>query len=100
LSDNFPVQNGPKLRNFLSPLLFNFALEYATGKAQENQMALKSNGTHQLLVYAHDVNLLGDNIDTREKNAKSLSDASMEGGIEIGDKICVAHSSPEYGAES
>jgi hypothetical protein len=29
LSDNFPIQNGLKQGDALSPLLFNFALEYA-----------------------------------------------------------------------
>jgi hypothetical protein len=43
---------------------------YATKKAQENQVGLKLNGTHQLLVYADDVHLLGDNIDTIKKNTK------------------------------
>jgi hypothetical protein len=42
--------------------------EYAIRKVQENQMGLKLNGAHQLLACADDVNLLGDNMDTVEKN--------------------------------
>jgi hypothetical protein len=37
---------------------------------QEIQVRLKLNGTHQLLVYAVDVNLLCDNIDTMKKGRK------------------------------
>jgi hypothetical protein len=65
------------------PLLFNFALEYATRKVQENQMGLKLKGTHQLLVYADDLNLLGDNIDTIKRKTDSLIDAGKEVGLEV-----------------
>jgi hypothetical protein len=72
LSNGFLIQNGLKQGHALSPLLFNFALEYAIRNVQENQMELKWNRTHQHLAYADDVNLLGDNIDTIEKNTETL----------------------------
>ncbi len=46
LSDMFPIRNGLKQGGFLSPLLFNFALEYTIRRAQVNQDGWKLNGTH------------------------------------------------------
>jgi hypothetical protein len=77
-------------------LLFNFALEYAIRRVKENQVGLKLNWTHQLLVYADDVNLLGDNIDTIKKDRETLIGASKEVGLEV----YVAVLSPECRAKS
>jgi hypothetical protein len=60
LSNSSPIQNGLKQGDALSQLLLNFSLEYAIRKVQENQVGLKLNGTHQLLAYSDDMNLLRD----------------------------------------
>jgi len=72
VSDRFPIRNGLKKVDALSPMLFNFALEYAIRRVQVNQDGLKLNGTHQLLAYADDVNILAGSMHTLKEKAEAL----------------------------
>jgi hypothetical protein len=62
----FPIRNGLKQGEALSPLLFNFALDYVIRRLRK-QGGLKLNGT-QLLFYADDVSVLGGSVHTVKKS--------------------------------
>jgi len=66
LSDMFPIKNGLKQGDSLSPLLFSFALEYAMRRVQVNQDGLKLNDTHQLWF------MLGGSVHIIKRNAEAL----------------------------
>jgi RNA:NAD 2'-phosphotransferase (TPT1/KptA family) len=80
LSDMFSITKGLKQGDALSVLLFNFAVEYTI---QLNQHGWKLNGTHQLLVYADDVNMLGESVFTIKKHIEALLVGSKVIGLEI-----------------
>jgi hypothetical protein len=80
---------------------FNFTLGYAIMNVQEIQEGMELNGTHKLLIY-RDVNLLGKNIITLNKNKEALIDASKEdgGSKHRENKVYVYILSPEFRAKS
>jgi hypothetical protein len=78
----FPIRNGWKQGYAVSPLLFNFALEYAIRMVQVIQDVVKLNGIHQLLFNADDVNILGGS-HTRKENVEALVVASKETGLGV-----------------
>ena len=51
-----------KQADALLPVIFNFALQYATGKDRVNLERMKLNDTHQRLLSADGVNLLADRV--------------------------------------
>jgi hypothetical protein len=80
----FPIRNGLKQGDALSPSLYNFAFVYAIKRVQVIQDGLKLN---LLLVYADYVNILGGSLLTIKENAEALVVASKETGLEVnGDK--------------
>jgi hypothetical protein len=83
LSHKFPNQNGLKQGDALSPLLFNFALDYSTRNFLENEVGLELNVKHQLLIYAVHVNLFGGSVNTIKENSKTHLEARKNIGLEI-----------------
>jgi hypothetical protein len=79
----FRIRNDLKHGDALSPLLFSFPLVYAIRRVQVIQDGMKLNGTHQLLVYADDVNILGGSAHTVKENAEGLIVARKENGLEV-----------------
>jgi hypothetical protein len=79
----FPIRNGLKKGDALSPFLFNFALEYAIRRVQVNEYGMKLNDIHQLLVYSDDVKILGGSVRTTKENAEAFVVVRKETELEV-----------------
>jgi hypothetical protein len=77
------IKNVLKKRDVLLALIFNFALQYAIRNVQINQDVLKLNGTHNLVVYADDINTLSGMLRTMKRNAEALVVAIKETGLQV-----------------
>jgi len=74
--DNIKIHNGLKKKcDAFSPLLFNFALEYAILKIKEDKKGLILNGLNQALVYADDADLIKEDLEALKSNTDVLVEA-------------------------
>jgi hypothetical protein len=72
VSDTFPVKNGLKQGDILSPLLFSFYSVNIIRKVQVDQSGLKVNITHHLPVYTDDVTILSGSVLTMKESREAL----------------------------
>jgi hypothetical protein len=77
----FPFTNGLKLGDALSPLLFDFALEYTIKMFQVNQDGLNLSDMYQLLAYGDDVNNLRGSVHTVKETPETLVVTTKEIGL-------------------
>lgn len=86
-------------------MLLDFAYERAIRNVQEDQVRLKLNGMHQLLICADYLNLFGVNVNCTKKSTKALIGANKTVGLEVNRvktkyEVCVNVSSLEWRANS
>ena len=78
----FPVTNGLKQGDALSPLLFNFGLEYAIRRLRVNLGGLKLSD-YTSFRFMLLMNILEGSVHTVQENADALVVASKETGLEL-----------------
>ena len=85
LSDAFLIHCGLNQRDVPLSSLFNFTLEFAIWRVNENIIGLEMNGKRHL-VYADDVNMLGENLQTVRENTENFIKASKDIALEVNSK--------------
>jgi len=78
-----PIKNGLKKMRCFIAIAFQVFFRICHLEVRVNQEGLKLNGSHQILVYADDVNILGGSVHTLRKNTEDLVVASKENGLEV-----------------
>jgi hypothetical protein len=82
LCDTFPIQNDLKQGDVIV-IAFQFIFRICHQKGPKYQEGFQLNGTHQLLIFADDGNILCQNINTIKENKEALLQSSMEVGLEV-----------------
>ena len=86
LSNPFEIREGLKQGDALSPLLFNLVLEYVIRYVQESKTGVTLNGTTQVLAYADDLDILGDNEEIVKENSERLITKAKEVGLDVSEE--------------
>jgi len=101
LSEEFEVITGIKQGDALSPILFNIALEKVIRSVQSNKLGINiGKTTLDVLGFADDLNLVGENKEIIVRNAKTLIQEAKKIGLEINEeKTKVIETLPEKDEE-
>ena len=84
MSDIFPNKNYlKKKKRCFKAIDFKLCLNCAIRRVQVYQNGMKINGTHQILVCADDVNILGGSVHTIKENTETLVDDTSSKEIEL-----------------
>jgi len=101
LSEEFEVITGLKQGDALSPILFNIALEKVIRSVQSNKLGINiGKTTLDVLDFADDLNLVGENKEMTVRNTKTLIQEAKKIGLEINEeKTKVMETLPEKDEE-